>query len=809
MNGLLLATLLVTRSLTAQQEAANTAFFERKIRPVLAAQCYSCHASTAKISFAGLQLDSRQRALRGTDSGPVLIPGKPAESRLYQVLLYTGHTKMPPAGKLPAATVDDFRQWIESGAAWPEDLTPPAAAAGKPSPTVTGHWAWKPVSKTAPPPVRAAAWVRDPLDAFILARLERDNLQPSADASRGIWLRRVTLDLIGLPPTVEQQDRFLHDTSPDAFAKVVDVLLHSPGFGQRWGRHWLDQTYYADNIEIGRRVPARHAWRYRDFVIESLQQDVPYNQFIKQQVAGDHLEAPTPEQRRRNIVATGFLALGPWPLVNADKEQLKMDVVDLQVDLVGRTFLGLTMGCARCHDHKFDPVTSRDYYGVAGIFSSTRTLSGRLSLGVFSNVNQMVLPELPEELIARAGETRLYWTRLTEARAHLLQLRERRKTLAKDDPETKSLDKLIQQADQEVKLQEYLPPVPATAHAVQDTDIPANCRINVRGNAHQLGDEAPRGAVAMLSSGQPLDIADFTSGRKELAAWIASPNHPLTARVQVNRIWHHLFGTGIVASIDNFGTRGATPSHPALLDYLATEFVSGGWSVKKIVRRIVLSSAYRQAAEPNAKALEVDPENRLLWRMSRRRLEAETIRDAMLAVSGNLDDSAGGPSLPFYVPGNMNLGKPEFLKEEATLDPATRNRRSVYLPMLRKSQMPELDILNLFNFPDPNQITGVRAATTIPTQALYLLNAPFVQEQAAALARAALALDGSDAERVQMLLRRVYARHPAEGETAKLLAYVSAFAERNPSGGPAEARQQAWKRLCHSLLISNEFLYRS
>ncbi|MDX1980102.1 MAG: DUF1549 and DUF1553 domain-containing protein, partial [Bryobacteraceae bacterium] len=589
---------------------------------------------------------------------------------------------------------------------------------------------------------------------------------------------------------------------------VVDRLLASPSFGQRWGRHWLDQTYYADNIEIGRRVPARHAWRYRDYVIDAFNRDVPYDRFIREQLAGDQLDWETPQERRNNLVATGFLALGPWPLVNADKEQLRMDVVDLQLDMVGRTFLGLTMGCSRCHDHKFDPITLRDYYGMAGIFTSTRTLAGRLNLGVFSNVNSVVLPELPEEMVERAGETRRYWEDLTAARERLAGLRAKRKPLNKDSAEAKELDKEIARADQRVKLLEYLPPVPPTAHAVQDMDTPADCRINIRGNAHQLGSETPRTAVA-LAGREKLDIADFTSGRKELADWIASAENPLTARVMVNRVWHHLFGQGIVPTIDNFGTRGAEPSHAELLDYLASEFVSGGWRLKSLMRRLVLSRTYRMGGETNPRAMETDPENRLLWRMSRRRLEAETIRDAMLAVSGTLDGTTGGPALPLFVPGNMNLAKPEFLKEEATLDPAARGRRSVYLPVLRKSQMPELDVLNLFNFPDTNQITGPRQATTIPTQALYLMNAPFVQEQAAALARLILSAAGSDEDRVRLLVRRVYARDLRAGEADRLLEFAAAFASRNASGGAVEARIQAWKRLCHSLLISNEFLYRS
>ncbi|MEZ5353820.1 MAG: PSD1 and planctomycete cytochrome C domain-containing protein [Bryobacteraceae bacterium] len=781
--------------------AVDTAFFERKVRPVLAEKCWSCHSNNAKIAYAGLRLDTKANLAKGADAGPVIAPGDPEASRLYQALLYTGATRMPPSGKLSDEVIADFRQWIAEGAPWPEDPAGDAstitASAGEKS---SEHWAWRPVANPGVPKVQNESWPTDDIDRFVLAALEAKRLAPNPAASPAAWLRRVTLDLTGLPPTLDEQRAFGENPSRE---QAVDRLLASKTFGERWGRHWLDQTYFADNIEIGRRVPARHAWRYRDYVIDALNRDVPYDRFLTEQLAGDQLEWTTSIERRRNIVATGMLALGPWPLVNADKEQLRMDVVDLQLDMVGRTMLGLTLGCARCHDHKFDPITLDDYYGMAGIFSSTRTLSGRLNLGVFSNVNSVVLPEEPDEMVARAEETRAYWAKLTGARARLEDLRAQRKAVKKDSDEAKRLDKEIQAANQTVKLYEFLPVVPPTAHAVQDVDTPADCRVNIRGNAHQLGKEAPRRAVA-IAGAHKLDIPDFTSGREQLAQWIVRKDNPLTARVAVNRIWHHLFGAGLVTSIDNFGTRGASPSHPELLDHLAAAFVADGWSVKKLIRRLVLSQTYRQASTPRAEGMQADPENRLLWRANRRRWEAGTIRDAMLAVSGQLDSSGGGPTLPFWVEGNMNVtGKPEFLSDTAKLDPAHSRRRSVYQPTLRKGQVEELDILNLFDFPDTNQITGARSATTVPTQALYLMNAPFVKEQAAALARIALAGEVPDSDRIRELIRRVYARPPESGEVDRMLSYTASAAGANQDG-----RGAAWERLCHTLLISNEFLYR-
>ncbi len=737
----------------------DDAFFEKKIRPVLAEHCYSCHSTKAKIAFADLRLDT-PAALR-------TVTADPKDSRLLKALLYDGPVKMPPSGKLPAAVIGDFQSWISAGARFPDHAAPVTAKAATPG---LDHWAWK-------PPVKPAGTI----DSLIQSRLAAQNLHQNPPAPPETLLRRLTLDLTGLPPTPAQLQAFLKNPNLES---LVDQLLASPAFGQRWGRHWLDQTYFADTIEIGRRVPARHAWRYRDYVVDAFNRDTPYNRFILEQLAGDHLEWKTPEERRANLTATGFLALGPWPLVNADKEQLKMDVVDLQVDLTGRTFLGLTTGCTRCHDHKFDPISTRDYYGMAGVFASTRTLSGRLGLSVFSNVNTVPLPELPAELAARAAETREYFEKLESARAELETVKKRGKEAQKE----------ITAATQAVKLLEYLPVVPPTAHAVQDAETPADIRINLRGNAHQLGPETPRSAIALFGKSSQLDIPDFTSGRKELAEWIASKDNPLTARVMANRVWHHLFGAGIVPTIDNFGTRGAAPSHPELLDLLATDLVANNWSIKKLVRQIVLSKTYALSSAPNEAALQSDPENRLLWRTSRRRLEAETIRDAMLSVSGELDPRPAGPSLPFSVKGNMNLGQPEFFSDDAKLDPADRLRRTVFLPVLRKNQAAELDVLNLFNFPDPNQVTGARQSTTIPTQALFLLNAPFVLDRANALAERLQAMDTSNAQRLDSLLRRLYARPPKPGEIENLLQQLP---------------QLGWPRLCHTLLISNEFLYRS
>ncbi len=803
---------LLAGSLSGQGDPQGVALFERKIRPVLAEKCWSCHATKAKMSFAGLQFDTKAGLWKGSDAGAVVVAGKPEESRLWKALTYEGAIKMPPSGKLPPEVLADFRGWIERGAPWPDEPAP-GAATSAPSRRGADHWAWKAVAASAPPEVRDTAWPLDPIDRFVLSKLEQRSLHPVGDASRELWLRRVAFDVTGLPPSPEQQRQFLADNSPRAHANAVDRLLAAPAFGQRWGRHWLDQTYYSDNIEIGRRVPARHAWRYRDYVIDSINRDLPYDRFIVEQLAGEQLDWKTPEERRNNIVATGFLALGPWPLVNADKEQLRMDVVDLQVDLIGRSVLGLTLGCARCHDHKFDPVTNKDYYAMAGVFLSTKTTSRVNGEG---GINMVRLPETTAVVRAHADALEAWDKRVSEVeKADKVYKKEQeavRKTideLKKSGGDTKAAEAELAQlkkkteyaGDRQIALfARYMKPKWPEVYAAEDMEFPEDARIAARGDAHQLGDFVPRGFLKAVPSGAPTEIDPHSSGRKELADWLTDAKNPLPARVYVNRLWHHLFGVGIVATTDNFGSRGEAPSHPELLDYLAARLVEEGWSTKKLIREIVLSRVYQLASKPDSKAAEIDADNRYLWRANRRRLEAEAIRDTVLQISGRLDSARGGPSLPLTAQ-NVHTIAPYFLEDDSLVEPHVKHRRTVYQPIMRNSQMTDVDILNLFDFKDPDQIVGTRVATTVPTQMLYLMNSPFLKEESRRLAERLLADQSlEDSARVSRIVMAALSRPATARDQEQARQFIAEF-----KGG---SKLEAWARFCHAIFVSSEFLYR-
>ena len=592
-------------------------FFESKIRPLLVQNCYGCHSVSAKPRFANLHLDSREGMLQGGDRGPALIPGDPDASPLMQAVRHE-ELKMPPAGPLAPRQIALLARWVEMGAPWPEDREGKQAA-GDPdddSAERLKHWAWQPLTPALDPKISEAAdSTTDPTDAIdrLVRALEAAGLAGAGEADRYTLLRRVTFDLMGLPPTPEQIEAFVNDDAPDAFEKVVDRLLESPAFGERWGRHWLDLTGYADSLGLGRRIPAKQAWRYRDYVIEAFNRDKPYDQFIREQVAGDVLDWETDAERREQLIATGFLAIGPWALVDADKVQLRMDVIDNQIDTIGRVLLGMTLGCARCHDHKFDPVSHREYYALAGIFRSTKTLHGRLS-GVFSGVNVRPLPETSDELRRRADELERYSEKLEQVKAEaavLQQEKERLDELKKqreeaegqegseqsaeselkagaedsaDDELTEKIEevaKKLLRANNHVKLLEFTKPGFPAAIALEDRDVPEPSPIHIQGNPHVTGVEVPRGFLAVATKTPPQPFAnrrDFrgayvkSSGRLELAQWLTEPSNPLTARVMVNRVWAHLFGAGLVRSVDNFGLRGEKPSHPRVLDFLAARF---------------------------------------------------------------------------------------------------------------------------------------------------------------------------------------------------------------------------------------------
>jgi hypothetical protein len=810
-------------------------FFESRIRPVLVEHCYKCHSSRSKSPRGGLRVDSRDALLRGGETGPAVVPGRPDGSLLLKALSYEGEvSEMPPDSKLPDQVLADFRHWIAAGAADPRretvaDETPSDVDAA----SARDFWAFRTPIRLEPPSVRDASWVRDELDRFILARLEAKGLRPAPDADNATWLRRVSFDLAGLPPSPEQIAAFLGDPSPHAKERVVDRLLASPAFGERWARHWLDLTGYADQIGTANNLFAEHAWRYRDYVIAAINADTPFDRFIREQIAGDLLPEASIEGRARNLIATGFLVLGDLTVVEADKAKLRVDVVDQQVDKVGKAFLGLTLGCARCHDHKFDPIPQRDYYAMAGIFSSTESVT-RAEWGVWSWPALAKLPETPTTRAER--ETRLERHRRSLATAKAERDRagrriaeiggliegkgpasrsiepSRRETLEK---ERRELQGRVGRLGSAIEHGEFFAPTVPVAFAVHDSARPGDMRITIRGNAHALGKEVPRGFVQVISRGPAAAaaISSNESGRRELADWIASGENPLTARVAVNRIWQKLFGEGIVRSVDYFGRRGERPSHPELLDALAVRFVADGWSRKRLIRDLVLSRAYAMSSIHDSRADAVDPDNLLLWRMNRRRLDAESLRDSMLAVSGTLVAQGGGPGLPLEYPENTGglakggVNPPSF--HLGRFRPVQEFVRTVYLPIIRSApQAGPAEVRNVFDFTQPGEIAGRRAVTTVPTQALFLLNASFVKRRAVELARLTMAASTDDGARLDRLWLRALGRPITPGERADSTAFLAEIRDLDSKMPTADRELRGWAELCHALLASNEFLMR-
>jgi hypothetical protein len=974
---------------STNESAKDIEFFETQIAPILKRRCYECHSHESEKAKGGLVLDSRHGWKKGGSKGPAIVPGKPGESLLIEAVRYEGY-EMPPDKKLPASEIALLEKWVAMGAPDPRESKGPKVNPEK-------LWALQPITKPSVPKVKDAKWPRDDLDAFILAGLEEEGLGPASDTDRYTLLRRVTFDLTGLPPTPDEIKAFINDGPDRAYETVVNRLLESPGFGDHWARHWFDLSCYADLADIQGNVLIHDAWRYRDYVIGAFNSDKPLDRFIHEQIAGDLLPFDNVEQQREQIIATGYLAIGPWTLQNYIKGQLAADVVDHQIDRIGRTFLGLTISCARCHDHKFDPIPTADYYALAGIFHSTLTTSYD-GPGVWSQITHVTLPELPgaaakfkrlaEEIsqqqkklqaelaeLQRDNEKLRFTKKAGNDQANALTLksgisanedgREYRVSFAagpsvwagasqattqqdglllqvlrkdgtvlayhvhrphawsgKSDAQkfntaafvftgdgsgdvtlhitssdytgrfggaiddltivesdaskvlfAENFDKCqlgntagkqagtglpvyarctfpgwtggginhshvvdIGQRDKpNIALQifsgpaavstnpriadinhdlesmtkrlEMAQPDHAQALAVKDVETPSDGPIYRRGDFQSLGDIVPRGFVSAVSVSKKYDIPSKNSGRVQLAQWLTDRENPLTARVLVNRIWHHLFGKGLVRTVDYFGVHGETPSHPELLDFLAVRMrEQDRWSLKTTVRRMVMSRTYRMASTHNSTAAELDPDNRLLWQMPRRRLTAESIRDAMLAASGELDPARGGPSLGLELEGNIRGagGNVNPANWGGKIAAYIKNRRSVYLPLKRERPVGDLEILSAFDFPHPSEITGARPHTTVATQALFLLNAPFVKQQAARLAER-IKKDESDDEhaRINRLYLLTISRPATSDEVQTALAFVDQCTEDLKGNRPA-----AWTQLCHAVLGSNGFLFR-
>ena len=770
-----------TPALPAPVSAADRAFFETKIRPVLVQHCYACHSADSKKLGGRLFLDTRDGVLAGGESGPALIAGRPDESLLIQSLRYQD-LEMPPKARLPEAVVNDFVEWVKLGAPDPRSK---GAKDAKPA-TATGSekeslWSTRPVANPPLPAVKAAAWCRDPLDRFVLAKAEAAGLAPVADATPTTLVRRLYYDLTGLPPTLAQVNAFVADhakTGPRAVEQWVDQLLASPHFGERWGRHWLDVARFGEsngNDGLSRNASFPHAWRYRDYVIQSFNAGVPYDRFITEQIAGDLLPAATPAERDRHLVATGFLALGCKP-AKAMNDNFDMDVVADQIDAVGAGIMGLSVACARCHDHKHDPIPTRDYYALAGLFTSTETLWGTAA---------------KEPLTAPATPL------------HELQTAPRILPPPAAKPaKVAAADNAITAAAKPAKPAPPPPPAPGTplAMGVRDRPAPADCKVNISGESKKLGASVPRGFLSAFgTNAAPVAIDPKQSGRLQLAEWLTRADHPLTSRVIVNRVWLHLFGHGLVRTPDDFGVFGDRPTHPELLDHLAARLVADGWSLKRLIRALVLSRTYQLGSQAPPQLLKADPDNELLCRHSRRRLDAESLRDSVLVASGQLDAQPGQGSLIQHL--DVLINKLGSLHRPSP-------HRSVYLCLLRNSLPPDL---LAFNLPDGLRVTGKRDATTLPSQSLFLLNSPFLVEQSRRLA--ARVLDGSAADDDPARIRRAYefalSREPTALEIQRATALLRDVTGDLPSAATASDKGSlpAWAVFCQALLASNEFRY--
>ncbi len=880
----------------AQIPADQLEFFEKKIRPVLAESCYACHSAKRVPPKGGLRLDTRDGVRKGGDSGPAIVPGDPAASLLVKAVSYNDpDIRMPPNGKLGDNEIADLTAWVKMGAPDPRDDAPPEPK--KKSINFTEarkFWAFQPVKDPPPPAVKQKSWLVSPIDRFVLAKLEEKQLAPALPADKRTLIRRVTLDLIGLPPTPGDVANFLADTSPQAYAKVVDRLLASPHYGERWARHWLDLVRYAETNGHEFDNDKIDAWRYRDYVIRAFNQDLPYDQFAAEQIAGDLLP-----QKRLSLdgaylespIGTSIYWFGEILNSATDSVKSRADEVDNQIDVLSKTFLGLTVACARCHDHKFDPIPTADYYALAGVMHSTALnetvidspqRSSRIAV-VRARFEQpaghvVEAPPRPGEIVFEDfqkpdfdgwrlagqafgtgpvrgaadsfGGSDQFMGSLTSKKFRMPKLFVHVKLAgSKGDTKLKELaplrftivadgykgnhlfpngsDKFQWQTmrmtqhigrmcyfeivdrsatghiavakivfsdseqpprDEEQEVSDYPSQigqaVPASIFATVATDEdPHDVRIHIRGNHQTLGEVAPRRFLQVLAGEDQPPIRNG-SGRLDLAEKIASPANPLTARVMVNRIWKHHFGYGLVRSTDNFGHTGDAPTHPELLDYLATRFIESGWSVKALQRMILLTSTYRMSSDENAAAAKADPQNKLLHRFNVQRLEAEAIRDSILAVSGSLDPTLFGPSVPPYISKYQDgRGKPV----SGPLDGA--GRRSIYIQVRRNFLTP---MFLAFDYPLPISTIGRRSVSTVPSQALILMNDELLELESRQWARHVQAETGDPRLTVSIMYEAAFAREPQDWELAAALDFV---------------KTQPWADLAHVLLNSAEFIY--
>jgi mono/diheme cytochrome c family protein len=955
---------LFSLTLSTAASAADMTHFEQRIRPLLIANCIDCHGPDKQ--KGGLRLDSRAGWQNGGDSGPAVVPGKLEQSKLWHAVTYLDRDlKMPPKRKLKDSEIADLKLWIESGAPDPRDEVAASGSKSKAARADASFWSFQPPKALPPPAVKDTAWPANDIDRFILAKLEQNGLKPAPDAEVGMLLRRLSFDLTGLPPTADNQTIRQSDkekgangsvsSSPHLIAslseyeKAVDALLASDAFAERFTSHWLDITRFAESSGGGRSLPFKDAWRFRDYVLESIRENTPLDRMITEQLAGDLMPHENAAQRRRQLTATGFLALGPTNYEEQDKGMLRMDIVDEQLDTMGRAFLGMTIGCARCHDHKFDPISTRDYYAMAGILRSTKTLKNytdnvahwidtplpldggaetrmqahekqvaalkdqiaalkddlrdvgsaelrskktispsdlpgivvddteaqkvgfwKLSthFGPFIGASYVsdnneakgdktitFTPKLPKagryevRVAFNAGPNRAESATATILHAdgedlksfklatdnlkglqfaslgtfrfeangqgfvlitnaasqgyvtvdavQFLPVDDKDADVAgrKESPDATKLKARLSELEKQLKaLQKDMPERPE-AMSVADDTAPEDAKIHIRGSIRNLGAVVPRGFIqAAMRPNAPAIPAD-SSGRLQLAQWISSRDNPLTARVMVNRVWHWLFGAGIVRTTDNFGSTGELPTHPELLDYLAVKFMEDGWNLKRLVKEMVMSRTYRMTSL--APTVAADPDNRLLSHMNRKRLDAECIRDAMLAAAGTLERSFGGPGVQATAV-DANDQKIQNLEYGYTF---SDTRRSVYTAAFRNVRHP---LFEVFDFADINQPISQRTTSTVATQALFLMNSPKVIEQARSAADLVLKSADDAEKRIRIAFERSLQRAPTGKEIAQVRDYLESSQSGNAS---AEDTRDLWARFIQTLWATPEFRF--
>jgi len=793
---------LVDRPPTAEQ----LAFFEKKIRPVLVDQCYSCHSAAAAKLKGGLLLDTREGLRKGGDSGPAIAGGDAGNSLLIKAIRYhDDKLQMPPKEKLADSLIADFEAWVAMGAPDPRSST------AKTSSSISieegrKFWAFQ-LPKKHLAPGESPGGAVDDIDRFIRAAQDAKGVQSVAEAEPRTLIRRLYFDLIGLPPSPADVESFVADyqsairNRQSAIERVIDKLLASPQFGERWGRHWLDVARFGETSGKNVNFNYPHAWRYRDWVIAAINADMPYDRFIKEQIAGDLLPATNDKQKASQQIATGFLAIGPKDHNERNPRQFEMDVADEQIDAVSQAFLGLTVACARCHDHKFDPIPSHDYYALAGIFRSTETCIGTVRVVQNQRANSLI--QLPKSAKVPVVQERLTPDRRKSIEKQIADAQSERAKLQREG-NAMGNPMLLRLVSQIATLENQLggyesdgTPI-AFAMGVRERSRPADSQLFARGEINNPGERVPRGVLQVLPGSQ-LRIGASESGRKELADWIASKNNPLTARVMVNRVWLHLLGGGLVSSPDNFGASGQSPSHPELLDYLAVSFVENGWSVKSLIRRLVLTRTYRLSAAPDDDNEAVDPDNVLLWRTTPRRLDAECLRDGILAISGQLDLT---PPIGSSVARTGDV--PAVRPRQPGNGDDRSTARSVYLSIVR-NQPPEM--LALFDFAESSMVVGERPNTTGASQALFMLNSPFVVRQSEALADRLLDASPSDDERVNQAYMLIFGRPPTDAQRTAAIEFITKY-ERSLSRQPLKTRT-AWAAFGQALFASAEFLFRN